>query len=75
MKTLLMLAGTALVTQLLTGCGGPDPAATPDPLPTQAVPNPSAWTRDPAPLHPLPLAPGEVRPPPVPIVPMPPDDD
>lgn len=51
-----LLASTGL---LLGACGGPDPE--PDPPAAVQAPDPDA---QPVPLHPLPVPPGEVRPPP-----------
>ena len=68
----LTLSSTLWLALLVAGCGGP--ADEPAPGPAQAAPQDQVLT-DPAPLHPLPPAPGEVRPSPVPIVPMPAEGD
>lgn len=68
MPTTLLLAAL-----LLAGCGGPAPE--PPASLAQATTDDQALPVDPAPLHPLPPAPGEVRPPAVPIVAMEPDDE
>ena len=68
MPTTLLLSAV-----LLAGCGGPAPE--PPASLAKAAPDDGALTVDPPPLHPLPPAPGEVRPTAVPIVAMEPDDE
>ena len=73
MNSSLMPSTLLLAAVLLAGCGGPAPE--PPASLAKAAPDDGALTADPPPLHPLPPAPGEVRPPPVAIVPMPLEDD